>query len=433
MAITIHSIPEEFQPVYNPYVIVMSSDNSTAFNFKISVIIFDATDIDNPAKLIGSFKYPTDVNGYVKVDLTRIVRDYLTDDFELGLSLAADCPNSIRRLYVVAQEFYSASATTAPTGQGDIYTVLDPLSETAGRFVWNGALPFDTFADYTKDNYILKHSNYSSNKYLTSANLTKGLNMAVNQNGYIHVLLENLNEFNIPIALAEYIKIKAYDNYNDLTGTWNVSLGYTTLFNTLTGYHIRIPIGTYNISQIGSLDLISGSLPILTNNVKYYTVQVGSNTYGDGFPIKVNIVDYCNSPEVFRLHWLNRKGGFDSFNFEMYHTQSVNIERKNYKKPYGKVQDGNYSYSSSDKLTTTMLTTSKRTYKIVSNWISEGEAAWLEELMTSPVVYWEKDFETLRGINIVDTAYEVKYHHKDKVFNIELSFELTYDYVSQTY
>lgn len=427
MSITVNSTPVQFQPVYNPYNIVMSSTNSGETNFKIIVAVYNTTDTGSPL-LVGSFRYPTDVNGYVKADLTRILRDYVTHDFNLGLALTEDAANSIKRFTFYAQESFG----TPPNATGSITTIGD-ATETASLYVWNGAIPFNDFATYANSDYLLKYSNYSSNKYLTNADIDTGLDMATNQNGYVHLLLENLDAGNNAIDLVDYVKIKTYDSAGTLLGTWKVNPNHNAAFNTTTGYHIRIPVGTYNISQIGSLDLQSGALPILTNSVDHYTVQVGHNTYGDGYAIRVNIVEYCNSPQVFRLHWLNQQGGFDSFNFEMYNTKNVGIERKYYKKPYGTVTSGTWSYSASDRLNTTMLTTSKTSYRVVSNWISDSEAEWLKELLTSPVVFWEVDYQTLRAINITDSSYEVKYSHKDKVFNIELNFEETFDYTSQTY
>jgi len=53
--------------------------------------------------------------------------------------------------------------------------------------------------------------------------------------------------------------------------------------------------------------------------------------------------------------------------------------------------------------------------------------------MTSPVVYLEESATVLKAVNIIDTSYETKYRQKDKVFNLSLTIELTYDYKSQTY
>jgi hypothetical protein len=80
-----------------------------------------------------------------------------------------------------------------------------------------------------------------------------------------------------------------------------------------------------------------------------------------------------------------------------------------------------------------MINTSRKQFVIQTNWISETEAEWLEELMTSPVVYLEESATVLKAVNIIDTSYETKYRQKDKVFNLSLTIELTYDYKSQTY
>jgi hypothetical protein len=136
---------------------------------------------------------------------------------------------------------------------------------------------------------------------------------------------------------------------------------------------------------------------------------------------------------MFRLHWLNRLGGFDCFNFDRYYTETSQIERKFYKRPYGNVTSGSWSYAVSDRNNVNMINTSRKQFVIQTNWISETEAEWLEELMTSPVVYLEESATVLKAVNIIDTSYETKYRQKDKVFNLSLTIELTYDYKSQTY
>jgi len=257
--------------------------------------------------------------------------------------------------------------------------------------------------------------------------------MSQDQNGYAYLLLENLDNTDNSINLIDYVRIKTYTSSGTLIDTYDVNIDYITDLSLTTGYMVRIPIGTYNLNQINALDFISGSQPVITDSVAYYTIQTMSNFYDDGYPLRVNVVDYCDSPQVFRLHFLNRLGGFDSINFDRYYTQTTQIERKNYKRPYGSVTSGTWSYSASDRNNVNMINTAKKQYNIQTNWISETEASWLEELLTSPVVFWEADNSTLYSINILDSAYETKYHQKDKVFNLTLTFELTFDYKSQTY
>lgn len=431
MAITANQQPQSFQPVYNPYVFVLSSDNSGNFNFKINFAVVDSTDSANPVT-VATLQNPTNTDGYCVFDLSRVIRDYLTEDFSLGVTLATDCPNSIKRFTCYAQEVFSASASGTPSATGTIYE-YGTVADVTSKYLWNAALPFDEFATYSKDNYLLKYGTYTANKWLTNGPIDTGINMALNQNGYGYLLLENLDSGNSNEALVQSTIIKTYNSAGNLLGTYEVDIDYVESTDPVEGFMIRIPVGTYNISQIGALDLISGTQPIITNSVAYYTVHGKHPTYGQTYGFRVNIVDYCDSPQVFRLHWLNRLGGFDAFNFDRYYIETSQIERKFYKKPYGSVTSGTWSYSVSDRNNVNMINTARKQYVIQTNWISETEATWLEELLTSPVVYLEESATVLKAVNIIDTAYETKYKQKDKVFNLSLTIELTYDYKSQTY
>jgi hypothetical protein len=431
MAITVNQQPAQHQPIYNPYIFVLSSDNSGNFNFKISFVVVDSSDTSNPVT-IATLQNPTNTDGYAVFDLSRVIRDYITDDFALGITKASDCSNSVKRITCYSQEIYSASASGSPSATGTIYE-YGTVGDATSKYVWNGALPFEEFATYNKNNYLLKYNSYTTNKWLTNAPLSSGLDMALNQNGYGYLLCENLDSGNLNDGLVQSTVIKTYNSAGTLLGTYEVNIDFAQSTDPIEGFMIRIPVGTYNIAQIGALDFISGSQPILTSNVAYYTVAGKHPTYGQTYSFRINIVDYCNSPQVFRLHWLNRKGGFDFFNFDKYYIENNVIERKNYKRPYGVVNAGAWSYSASDRNNVNMINTSRKQYVIQTDWINETEAAWLEELMTSPVVYLEENATTLRAVNIVDTAYETKYRQKDKVFNLSLTIELTYDYKSQTY
>ena len=427
MAITVNQTPQQFQPVYNPYIIVMSSDNSGEDNFKILLGVYDNTDVNNSSQ-ITILQNPTNTDGYAVFDLSRIVRDYVTHDFELGVALTSNCPNSIKRITCLAQEVFG----TIPSPTGSI-TTIGAATTTSSLYLWNGSLEFDTFASYSKNDYLLKYSNINSNKWLTRFDVSTGFDMSLNQNGYCHLLCESLDGSDNVQILVDSVKIKTYTSAGTLIDTYEVNVDYNTDFDTTTGYMIRVPIGTYNISQINALDFISGSQPVFTNSVAYYTVQPVSALYGDGYPLRVNIVDYCDSPKMFRLHWLNRLGGFDSFNFSKYYTENSAIQRVGYKRPYGTVSAGSWSYNKSDNQKVNMINTLNKTYTIQTDWISESELAVMEELLTSPVVYYEQDATNLVSVNVVDTSFESKYHHKDKVFNLTLTIELTYDYKSQTY
>ena len=71
---------------------------------------------------------------------------------------------------------------------------------------------------------------------------------------------------------------------------------------------------------------------------------------------------------------------------------------------------------------------------INSNWITEDDSIWLEELLTSPEVYVLGNTDTLGGastgyklpIIITDTTYEVKTAIRDRLFNLVVNFKYAY-------
>ena len=107
------------------------------------------------------------------------------------------------------------------------------------------------------------------------------------------------------------------------------------------------------------------------------------------------------------------------------HTET--IKRENYKGVVGGLTAyDNFGYSISDRSTTNYFTSIKDIYKIRTNWLSEEYKEVLEQLVSSPVVYWEKEF-TLIPIDITTNVFEFDQKVTKKNFNLELDFELSHD------
>lgn len=424
--ITVEDSPQQFQPAYNPYVLVLSSDNDTQENFKIQLTVKDTTDTNNEST-IGVFNYPVNPQGYVIADLSRVVRDSVSHDFELGLKLVSNCPNSIKRITVNAQEYYGSP----PIASGAIETIGDASGVTTFTSVWNGALhPLD-FQSFNSLDYVIRIADgaYISN-YLTNFDVT-ALEMAINQNGYIYAIQRNRSITNTFENYITEVRYKGYNSSGTLLWTSVATVDTAEDFTTFESYMIRIPIGTYNLSQLTLGDLDSGTVPDFTN-VAYYTIEP-RGSLGSTQMITVNVVEYCDSPKVFRLHWLNRLGGFDAFNFDRYYVKNNTIQSVGYNKHYGDYSptQGAWGYSKSDFNQSTLVKTSQSNYTIQTDWITESEAAVLEELMTSPVVYLENSPTELIAVNVLNTTYETRYNQKDKLIQVSLDIQYGYPYKSQ--
>ena len=129
----------------------------------------------------------------------------------------------------------------------------------------------------------------------------------------------------------------------------------------------------------------------------------------------------CSQYENVRLHYLNKLGGFDVFNFNKNTINAMAIDRKQFKAPLP------IGYSKSDRLKTNYNTTINDRITINSDWITEEQSALLEQLATSPIIYLERSPTNFIAVNILNAEYEIKTFLTDrKMFNV--TFEIEYSY-----
>jgi len=124
-------------------------------------------------------------------------------------------------------------------------------------------------------------------------------------------------------------------------------------------------------------------------------------------------------------------GGFDSYDFRQLSRNSIDITRNNYKKYTGTESGGSWSYASDERGYTQYDTVVKGKALINSDWITDAEATWLEELFTSPAVFLEQADNSLIAINIETNSYEIQKKNNDKVINIQAAFSYAYDQYRQ--
>jgi hypothetical protein len=344
----------------------------------------------------------------------------------------------------------SASASTS----GTIYSIFQTFTVTSGKYyqvtfdlnMGKGSIELTT-GDYNAD-AITSYSSSVGVNYGTIKVIWKALS---NSQGIgFHFVPSINNEFavidNVKFEEIEILpfsaEIKTYNSSNTLINTFvlkNTSpsefqynwLRYNT--NTDAGFvSWRIPSGAKNLNLIDNADLSTGTQPIITSAVSYWVIKIktsAGNLFGE---FKCYLNSQCSKYKSFRLHWLNRLGGYDSFTFDMASQEDINIERNFFTKLLQ--NSGNYSSPKSYGYTTrgeTQYHTQYSTiYSVTSNWITESESNMLAEMMTSPNVYWEKDADNNKfiPINIKATTYrkQSKTNNNTKVFNHEFQFEVSY-------
>jgi hypothetical protein len=137
------------------------------------------------------------------------------------------------------------------------------------------------------------------------------------------------------------------------------------------------------------MNLISAGIPFISptgsNVVDSYEVFIKNNnsplTAAVSEVKKYKIDTRCSNYENQRIVFLNRLGGWDYFNFTLDAKKSITISRTEYEK----ILDWNYNIG--DRGKTILAQKAETRMTINSNWITEKDSIWLEELLTSPEVF----------------------------------------------
>ncbi len=201
-----------------------------------------------------------------------------------------------------------------------------------------------------------------------------------------------------------------------------------------------MPVGTRNLNRVpnSSVTASPGVFPIIKPTTWYYQMFLTNSLVGlqETPMISYVIADNasrsiynsfgltsCSKYDDYRIHFLNKLGGFDSFTFNKLSRINEDIERKQYKKIYGSTT-GRWSINTYERGAINYNTSIKDKITLNSDWITEAEATWLEQLVASPEIYWDNNDE-LWAINITNTSYEKRKTVNDKIFNLIIDIEIS--------
>ena len=164
----------------------------------------------------------------------------------------------------------------------------------------------------------------------------------------------------------------------------------------------------------------------------------------------------CSIYENVRVKFLNRQGTWAYWNFNKDNKKTTTIERKEYKIPtqYDRTLAGPAgSVVSSTTIANPFRISKLRGQNILSisatdeftlnsDWISEEEYGYLQQLVTSQQVflfydsYKLKDNSILECVNIpiviTDTSFEWKTVNRDRLFNLVINYKMAQDYSIQS-
>jgi hypothetical protein len=385
MAITIISTPNQFMAAYNQVAYTVSSNNTAQTNFNFIIDVNQTSGTNNP---LARLKYPVQPSSaQLTFDVGNVIKNYVSFDFFNATgTLFAPNLNSRLKYYVDFRELYDVSGI--PTLSGVLAS--NPTTPSASSFRWGGNSIFD-FEDFSADSYYdLRVENYGFLNYQGEEICTLSQNKVLT--------------FFDPNRVVDTIRLVTSSGY-----------GYT-FTPTTREYLYNINAGKFLIDTSGLtptgdtyvIRLFDASNNIITQKVFRY-------------------VQECSQYETIRLHWMNKLGAWDSFNFIKNSQRAIDIERKQFKAPL------EIGYAKSDRLKQNYNTTITDVINISSDWVSDEVSELLEELATSPLIYLERSATNFIAVNIVNNSYDVRKYMTDrKLFNVSFDIEYTYNRYRQT-
>ena len=312
---------------------------------------------------------------------------------------------SVVNTYSIKTDKVFNTATPLAGESGYVTDQFRISGTTSAFFTWNGTRQYD---ERTKDfttNLIGTQSGVFG-KFLTNCyNATASSPKPVQSTDYETISLC----LTVP-GNTYYLHVDTYNTAGTFLGN------YQTQMTSNTYRRLEIPAGPMNL-----LGFVT-----FTNVAKYeiYVKSSASATKATGLISETRyykIDDQCSNYDKQRLVFLNRAGGFDYFNFTLDTKRTVSISRTEYEKIL------NWDYTIGDRGKTILAQKGEVKMTMNSNWITENDAIWLEELLTAPDVYILTTSNTKVPIIITDNTYEVKTALRNQMFNLVLNYKFAND------
>ena len=184
------------------------------------------------------------------------------------------------------------------------------------------------------------------------------------------------------------------------------------------------------VASLSGATYYLGTVDFNDVELSYYTVSIG---YGDS---NATIGDYVPNTEKFtytlikssclekslRLHWLNRLGGIDSFTFDDAKDLRETTTSDSGKQALGWGIGSTSPHKASSEGTFKYNSQSIQQYLVTTRFLSNNEALWLSELLSSPKVYIDVDNSfQLVACTVQDTTQSITRNDGKIKYNLVLT------------
>ena len=411
MALTIQDQPTTNipEPSFAPIEYLVSSTNTTESGFKVVASLFTDPSGDNTK--IATLQLNTIPSAtQVVTDIQNIIQSFVSSDYSVLAGDTVDISQSALKDFKIAFQEYYSGALQGSAVSGNTFDS------------WNSSPKYIEWADLSGRTKGYQNWSIEDNSAETDKEFLNGFE-------------QQAEWFNLSSA-NNFLKVRTEQKYQaswimrqNLSDTYKIYLQtldstFTTILSTtMTAANTA---GLYTL-DVGASEIASHTwvtTPVMTN-VKYYALRIINFTQ-DVWVTKTIMfeIDDCeNTYTDFELHYLNRKGGYDSFTFSGKSNQTTSIN-KNFAKyntrTIGVSSITHNTYAQRKRAFHTGLSDS---YRLNSRLLKDFEVKGLEDLFSSPEVYWKYD-DNFVSVNVTNNTFEHAKSENGQVYSMEVTMEI---------
>lgn len=370
--IALNTSPIEYtsmMPLYNDIVYTVSSDNNIKCKYRYICEIYIR------GNYITTIKLFPNIDGLGVFKINRVLEDYIEINNKSNIFGFDYDSNRILDYELKFGEEYDTSVNC-----DQIVTVYDNIITSGINYAFPAVMQYREWLYFAlaDDNSKYYMSTVNKGKFLSNQPDTILIGKGEQAELSFLVLPHSVNNH-------AKLQIKKYDINNNILGTIYITNPNTTVTDYTKIFQI-VGVGVENINNyLGQL--------FINNNVFKYTICLTNSSNVQTSELKTYQIDRRKTIyDKYRFRWLNRLGAFDSYTYTLTSKVNTNIVKQSYSKLLGNynINTGNYQYYIGDRSKTTSSVTSKDNYTVTSNWLTEKENEWLQELYTSPLVYLQQ-------------------------------------------
>lgn len=388
MAAVISDAPSAYAPAHDDIWFTLTSNQSGTTNFKFIV------DIKVNNTLVSRAKVFPDASGYGYYNSGPVVRAYITNYFEpSGSSILVASNDKLHVDYKLelGEEVSGVVTTNQASGNFAGYNCYRSMFTD---YYKTGAT---TFTSYYDDNTL---TNYEDN-WLTERDLT--ISADVNESMFITFFKKTAGTYTGVLQIVGEGEVVQ----SSVSGT--IALNEMNLFN----------LGSANINTWAASAVINSN----TYGYNFYLDRAGTQSR------TVKIRNKCYPKhQPYNIHFLNRLGGYDTMKFALVNKRSSSFERQTFQKPQWQSQNNIKvmadSFNRINETNVAFSVNHKNRMHLVSDWVSQQESDWMQQLIASTSVYLESNGGYFPVI-ISNSQYDFKIVSADKLWNVEIDIDIS--------